>query len=156
MDSTRVWTPFNPIWRMYCGPNRSMENSRSNFKTILQKCHIRDGGTATKNPQSNAVCKRMHQKVGNVWRTLLQREPPQDMASTKEYINEALSITMHAMRAVKQSSLGSSPKSLTFNRDMFLDIPLIADWHTITQRWEHLINENLIRENQKHQYDYVP
>jgi hypothetical protein len=34
---------------------------------------------------------------------------------------------------------------------------LIADWHRITQRWEHLINENLIRENQKHhQYNYAP
>jgi hypothetical protein len=40
---------------------------------------------------------------------------------------------------------------------MFLNIPLIANWHAITQRREHLINENLIRENQKQrQYDYVP
>ena len=40
---------------------------------------------------------------------------------------------------------------------MFLNIPLIADWHAITQRREHLINENLIRENQKRRrYDYVP
>jgi hypothetical protein len=47
------------------------------------------------------------------------------------------------------STLGSSPGSLVFNRDMFLNIPLIADWH--------LINENLMRENQKQKcYDYVP
>jgi hypothetical protein len=64
---------------------------------------------------------------------------------------------MHAMRAVIHSTLGSSPRSLTFNRDMFLNIPLIDDWHTIIQRQEHLINENLIRENQKHcRYGYVP
>jgi hypothetical protein len=68
----------------------------------------------------------------------------------KEYIDEALSIAMHAMGAATHCTLGSSPGSLTFNRDMFLNIPLIADWHTITQRQEHLINENLIRENQKH------
>ncbi len=37
--------------------------------------------------------------------------------------------------------------SLTYNRDMFLNIPLIADLHAITQRQEHLINEKLIREN---------
>jgi hypothetical protein len=98
----------------------------------------------------------MHQMVGNVLRTLLHWEPPQDMANAKEYINEALSIAMHAMRAAIHSTLGSSPGSLTFNRDMFLNIPLIADWHTITQRWEQLI-KNLIRENQKHcRYDYVP
>jgi hypothetical protein len=36
---------------------------------------------------------------------------------------------MHAMKAAIHSTLGSSPGSLTFNRDMFLYIPLIADWH---------------------------
>ena len=56
------------------------------------------------------------------------------MTSAKEYINEALSIAMHAMRVVIHSTLGSSPGSLTFNRDMFLNIPLIDDWHTIPQR----------------------
>jgi hypothetical protein len=92
----------------------------------------------------------MRQTVGDVLRTLLHGEPPPDMASAKEYVNEALSIIMHAMRAAIHSTLGSSPGSLTFNRDMFLNIPLIAEWHTINQRQEHLINENLIRENQKH------
>jgi hypothetical protein len=99
----------------------------------------------------------MHQTVGNVLRTLLHGEPPPDMASTKEYTDEALSITMHAIRAAIHSTLGSSPGSLTFNRDMFLNNFLITDWHTITQRQEHLINEHLIRENQKrHQYNYTP
>jgi hypothetical protein len=53
---------------------------------------------------------------------------------------------MHAMRAAMDPTLGSSPGSLTFNRGKFLNIPFIADWHTINQRREHLINENLIRE----------
>jgi hypothetical protein len=96
--------------------------------------------------------------VGNVLRTLLHGEPPPDMAShAKEYIDEALSITMHAMRAAIHSTLGSSPGSLTFDRDMFRNIPLIANWHRITQRQEHLINENLIRENHKRRrYNYAP
>jgi hypothetical protein len=68
-----------------------------------QKCHTRDVCTIAKNPQ--------------------------DMASAKEYINEALSIAMHAMKVAIHSILGSSPRSLTFNRDMFLNIPLIADLH---------------------------
>jgi hypothetical protein len=68
-----------------------------------QKCHIRDVCTTAKNPQG--------------------------MASAKEYIDEALSIAMHAMKAAIHSTLGSSAGSLTFNRDMFLNIPLIADWH---------------------------
>ena len=64
---------------------------------------------------------------------------------------------MHVMRVGIHTTLGSSPGNLVFNRDMFLNIPLIADWHAITLRREHLINENLIRENQKRRrYDYLP
>ncbi len=73
------------------------------MKNDSQKCHIRDVCTTAKNPQ--------------------------DMASTKEYIDQVLSIAMHAMKAAIHSSLGSSPGSLTLNRDMFLNILLIADWH---------------------------
>ncbi len=61
------------------------------------------------------------------------------------------------MRAGVHTTLGSSPGNLVFNRDMFLNIPLIADWHAITQRREHLIHENLMRENQKRRsFDYAP
>ena len=54
-------------------------------------------------------------------------------------------ITMHGMRVGVHSNLGSSPGNLVFNRDKFLNIPLIADWHAITQRREHLIHEELMR-----------
>jgi hypothetical protein len=72
----------------------------------------------------------------------------QDLASAKEYINETLSIAMHAIRAAIHSTLGSSPGRHTFNRDTFLNTLLISDWHTITQRQEHLMNKNLISKNQ--------
>ncbi len=66
-------------------------------------------------------------------------------------------ITMHAMQAGVHSTLGSSPGNLLFNRDMFLNIHFIADWHAITQRQEHLIHENLMWENHKRRgYDYAP
>ncbi len=60
-------------------------------------------------------------------------EPPQNIASAKEYVDEALSIDMHSMRAGIHSNLGSSIGSLTHNRDMFRNILLIAEWHAITQ-----------------------
>ncbi len=86
----------------------------------------------------------MHQTVGNVLRTLLHGEPPQNIADAKVFVDKALSIAMHAMRAGIHSTLGSSPGSLVFNRDMFLNIPLIANQHAITQKREHLIHEKLI------------
>jgi hypothetical protein len=64
---------------------------------------------------------------------------------------------MYAMGAGVHSTLGSSLGNLVFNRDMFLNITLTADWHAITQRREHLIQENLMRENQKRRgYNYPP
>ena len=39
---------------------------------------------------------------------------------------------------------------------MFLNIPLIADWHAITQRREYLIHETLMRENQKEEALIMP
>jgi hypothetical protein len=149
----------------YPGPQRCVhdpgtEFTGPKFQTLSQNCHIRavrDLCTTAENPQSNAVCERMHQTIGNVLRTLLHGNPPQNIASTEQYVGEALSIAMHTMHAGVHSTLGSSPSNLVFNRDMFLNIPLIADWHAITQRREHLIHENLMRENQKRRgYDYAP
>jgi hypothetical protein len=55
------------------------------------------------------------------------------------------------------TTLVSSPGNLVFNRDMFLNIPLIADWHAIIQKCEHLINKNLMPENCKQTcHNYVP
>ena len=79
----------------------------------------------------------MHQTVGNVLRTLLHGEPPKNITSPKDFMDEALSIAMHAMRTSVHTTLGSSPGNLAFNRDMFLNIPLIADWHA-TVSYTHL------------------
>ena len=82
----------------------------------------------------------MHQTVGNVLRTLLHLhgEPPQNITNARDYVDEALSIAMHAMRVGIHTTMGSSPGNLVFNKDMFLNIPLIADWHAITLKREHL------------------
>ena len=41
-------------------------------------------------------------------------------------------------------------------RDMFLNIPLVADWHVIARRREQLIHESLRRQNLKRRtYDYI-
>ncbi len=54
----------------------------------------------------------MHQTVGNVLRTLLHGEPPQNITNAKEFVDQALFIAMHAMRAGIQPTLVSSPGSL--------------------------------------------
>ena len=98
----------------------------------------------------------MQQTVGNV-QTLLHGKPPRDVTKAKDFIDEALSIATHPMHTGIHTTLGSSPGNLVFNRDMFVNILLITNWHAITQKCEHLINENLMHENCKQKrYDYVP
>jgi hypothetical protein len=63
---------------------------------------------------------------------------------------------MHAMQASVSTTIGSSPGALVFGRDMFLNIPLIANWHLIAQCQEQLINESLHQQNLKRRrYDYI-
>jgi hypothetical protein len=152
----QCWLTHYP-WPQHCVHDPGTEFTGPEFQTLLQNCHIRDVCTTAKNPQSNAVCERMHQTVGNVLRMLLHGNPPHNIANAAQYVDKALLIDMQAMQAGVHSTLGSSPGNLVFDRDMFLNIPLIVDWHVITQRREHLIHENLMRENQKRRgYDYAP
>ena len=98
----------------------------------------------------------MHQTVGNILRTLVHENPPRGTTQAKDLVDEALSIAQHALRCSVHSTLGSSPGSLVFNRVMFLNVPLIADWNLLTKRRQHLVNENLRRSNLKRrQFDYA-
>ena len=152
----QVWLSRYP-WPECCVQDNDGEFVGPEFQFLLQGCRINDVPTSSKNLQANAICERMHQTVGNVLRTLLHGEPPRDITKTKDFIDEALLIATHAMQTGIHTTLGSSPGNLVFNRDMFLNIPIIADWHAITQKCEHLINGNLMCENCKQKcYNYVP
>jgi hypothetical protein len=63
--------------------NSQDKSSKPYYRTVTSEmCALQP-----KNPQSNAMCKRMHQMVRNILRILLQGEPPQDMASAKDEYN---------------------------------------------------------------------
>lgn len=126
------------------------------FQRLLERLNIKDVPITSKNPQSNAIVERMHQTVGNILRTLVHTTPPEDVTSARNLVDEALSTAQHALRAAVSTALGSSPGALVFGRDMFLDVPMIADWHLIARRREQMVNESLRRENMKRRrYDYV-
>ena len=78
------------------------------------------------------------------------------MTQARDIVDAALATAMHAMRTTVATTLGSAPGSLAFSRDMFLNVPLVADWQTIARVREQHVNENLRRANRKlRQYDYV-
>ena len=60
------------------------------------------------------------------------------------------------MRTTIATTLGSTPGALAFSRDMFLNVPLIADWQRIVSHHEQYINDDLCRANQKYRsYNYT-
>ena len=88
-------------------------------------------------------------------RTLLHSKPPKNQDDARDIVDDALVTTMHAMRCNVTTALGSPPGALVYARDMFLNVPLVADWTTIARRREQLVQENLRKENMKRRsYDY--
>jgi hypothetical protein len=91
----------------------------------------------------------MHQTVTNVIRTLVHTNPPQNMTQARDIIDDALATAMQAMQTTVATTLGSTPGGLAFAQDIFLNMPLIADWQAIARTCEHHVNENLRRANRK-------
>ena len=87
---------------------------------------------------------------------LLYSNPPQNLTQARDIVDQALVTAMHAMRVTVASTLGSMPGALVFSRDMFLNVPIIADWQTIGQHCEQHVNDNLHHANRTQcQYDYM-
>jgi hypothetical protein len=128
---------------IHCVRDKGGEFIGSSFQLLLELFNIKDVCSTSKNPQSNAICERMHQTVGNVLRTLVHAHPPQNMTQARDIIDDALATAMHAMHTTVATTLGSAPGALAFSRDMLLNVPLIADWQAIARVREHHVNENL-------------
>ena len=127
------------------------------FSWLLKRFGIQDVPSTSKNPQSNSICERMHQTVGNILRILIHTNPPLNITQAKETVDMALAQATHAMRTAVMTTLGSPPGSLAFSRDMFLNIPLIADWQAIAKHREQRVNYDLLSANRKRRWhDYAP
>ncbi len=153
---TQSWLCRYPC-PVQCLHDKGGEFIGQNFQWLLEIFSIKDVCLTSKNPQSNAICERMHQTVTNVLRTLVHTNPPQNMTQARDIIDDALATAMHAMQTTVATTLGSTLGALAFYRDIFLNVPLIADWQAIARTREHDVNENLRRANRKQcQYDYAP
>ena len=60
----------------------------------------------------------MHQSVGNILRTLIHGDPPENVSKANKMVDEALYIAQHDMQTSVHITLGSSPGSLVLGRCM--------------------------------------
>jgi len=143
-------------WPKRCVHDNGGEFNGHEFQELLVQCQIKDVPTTSKNPQANAICERMHQTVGNILRTLLYSNPPRTVANAADLIDQALGTAMHAMRTNIHTTLKAAPGALVFGRDMFLDVPLIADCQAIQLHRRTIVNERLRKVNMgRRSYDYI-
>ena len=119
------------------------------FQQMLANHRIKSVPTTSKNPQANSIGECMHQTVGNNLRTMNAMHPPDGIDSANRLVDTALANCIFASRAAIHGSLKASPGSLIFGRDMILDIPVIANWHTIQQNRQQLIYQCLIEAKTK-------
>jgi transposase InsO family protein len=160
--ANHVAQQFENCWlSRYPRPNRCIHDNGGEFigmkfQELLQQAGIIDVPTTSYNPQANAICERMHQTVGNVLRTLVHLNPPENGNQARQLVENALATAMHATRCGVHRSLGIAPGALVYQRDMFLDLPIIADLLTIRNKRQVLIDENLRRQNVKRRsFDYA-
>ena len=63
---------------------------------------------------------------------------------------------MHATRTNIHTTLKGTPGALVFGRDMFLDVPLIADLQAIQLHRRTIVNERLRKAHiERRSYDYI-
>ena len=124
---------------------------------MLRKHGIHPAGSTVKNPQSNAVCERLHQSIGNSLRALTHDNTPRTKTESKALIQSVLQTAAYGARSALHSTMKASPGAMAFHRDMILNIPLIVDFELLRQRRQLLIDKNLVRANAKRvNYDYQP
>jgi transposase InsO family protein len=151
---------FETSWlHRYPRPLRCIHDNGREFKygflRVLQQWGIQNVTTTKYNPQSNAICERMHSTVGDILRTYCQANPPQSQQQAAEMVDRALSVATHALRVAVHRTLRVSPGAIVFHRDMLLNIPLIADLVALRDKRQAVIDYNLQRANAKRiDYNY--
>ena len=119
------------------------------FQAVLRLNGIKPAGSTVKNPQSNAVCERLHQSIGNTLRALNYERPQRTKEEASKLVNTALQTAAYAARTAIHTTMQMSPGSMAFHRDMVLNIPLLVDFELLRQCRQALIDKNLVKENKK-------
>jgi hypothetical protein len=126
------------------------------FQTLLVHLGIQPVPSTVKNPQSNAICERLHATVGDMLRATLHSQPPNDVPAALDLIDGILASAQFATRAAVHTTLGVSPGALVFQRDMVLPIPLIANYEHFRARRQARIDEISRKENLRRRFkDYT-
>lgn len=127
------------------------------FQQCLHRNGIEGAPSSVKNPQSNAVCERLHSTIGDILRSMMHENPPTNVSQAYELVDTALASAQFAVRASVHRSMGLSPGAIVFHRDMFHPIPLLVNYNELNERRQQVIDDNNRRANNRRRFlDYQP
>ena len=99
----------------------------------------------------------LHQTVTNILCSTLYANPPDNQLEAELLVDTALQKAAYAVRTTVHTTLKATPGSLVYQRDMILNIPVVADLLDITAWRQQLIDERTMAENRKRiSHDYQP
>ena len=131
-----------------CVHDNGPEFQGHDFQFGLHYAGIKSKPTTSANPESNGIIESVHRSIGVALRTLIQAANPTSQEQVDHLIEHALATAMHATRCAAHSSLQQlTPGGLVFRRDMYLDIPLIADILTLQTIRQQGIDQRLLKAN---------
>ena len=154
-----VGQQFENAWlSRYPSPNRCIHDNGGeflgrDFQAILTKHSIESVPTTVKNPESNSICERMHKTILDILRVTMRTTTINCEDDAKQVMDNALATLMHATRCVVNHTMQNSPGEIVYQRDMFVDVPVIANLEAIRQRRQLIIDQNVRRQNRK-RYDH--
>lgn len=120
------------------------------LQTMLGRRHvIKNVPITTRNPQLNAICEQMHLTIGNILRKIMRTTKLTNVQQATQVADNALATCMCATQCAIHQALQTSPNALVYQRDMFVDVPIMADQISIRQSRQQLVDQNLIRHNRK-------
>ena len=96
------------------------------FQQYLQHYNIYSKVSMVKSPQSNAMSERLHQPVTNILCSTLYANPPDNQLEAEFLVDTAQQNVAYAMHASVHTTLKATPGSLVYQRDMILNIPVVA------------------------------
>ena len=127
----------------------------ADFGGHLVNLGIKPVSCTVANPQANAILERSHDTIKSAMRTELHENPPLTLQTAEQLIDNVFASASYAVRCTVHKTIGVSPGSLAFNRDMLLPIPIISDMQRIRTRRQLLTDNAAIAENNRRRFhDY--
>ena len=130
--------------------DRGTESMAELANMCQNKYYLKRKPITNRNPQSNAIIKRVHKTIGNIIQTF-------DVSNivNKNPWSGILSATMFDVRTTYHTTLQASTMHIVFGRDAILNIKHVANWEHIRKPKQLRIDGNNKHENMRwnnHQY----